>query len=226
MWSLPIRDQVNDRPLTPKNAALILIDYQPVQVNSVASMDRQMLVNNIVGVAKLGVAFGLPIVLSSVNVTTGINKPTIPQLRRVLGNVTTHDRTTINAWEDAEFVQAVRTANRKKLIMAALWTEPCLTFPALDALSEGYEVYPVVDAVGRHVARSSPGGAAPYRTGRSQADRLGAVGVRTATRLGTQGHRAGVHGRLHINGKHDGTRAFLRTGQRNARDVAAAIAGQ
>jgi nicotinamidase-related amidase len=148
MGSLPIWDQVNDRLLTPKNAALILIDYQPVQVNSVASMDRQTLVNNIVGVAKLGVAFGLPIVFSSVNVKTGINKPSIPQLRRVLGNVTTYDRTTINAWEDAEFVQAVRAANRKKLIMAALWTEACLTFPALDALSEGYEVYPVVDAVG------------------------------------------------------------------------------
>jgi len=148
MASLPIRDQVNDQLLTPRNAALIIIDYQPVQVNSIASMDRQTLVNNIVGVAKLGVAFGLPIVLSTVNVKTGINKPSIPQLRKVLRNVTTYDRTTINAWEDAEFIQAVRAANRKKLIMAALWTEACLTFPALDALNEGYEVYPVVDAVG------------------------------------------------------------------------------
>jgi nicotinamidase-related amidase len=58
------------------------------------------------------------------------------------------DRTSINAWEDAEFVAAVRATDRKKLIIAALWTEACLTFPTLDALREGYEVYPVVDAVG------------------------------------------------------------------------------
>jgi len=111
-------------------------------------MDRQMLVNNIVGVAKLGVAFGLPIVFSSVNVKTGLNKPPIAQLRKVLGNITTYDRTTINAWEDTEFNEAVKATKRKKLIIAALWTEACLTYPALDALREGYEVYPVVDAVG------------------------------------------------------------------------------
>ena len=58
-----------------------------------------------------------------------------------------YDRTTINAWEDVEFLEAVKATKRKKLIMAALWTEACLLFPTLDALKEGYEVYPVVDAV-------------------------------------------------------------------------------
>jgi nicotinamidase-related amidase len=65
-----------------------------------------------------------------------------------LPGVESFDRTTINAWEDVEFNKAVKATGRKKLIMAALWTEACLTFPALDALHEGYEVYPVVDAVG------------------------------------------------------------------------------
>ena len=148
MTSQAVRDPLKDELLTPQNAALIIIDFQPVQVNSIASMDRQMLVNNIVGVAKLGVAFGLPIVFSSVNVKTGLNKPPIAQLRKVLGNITTYDRTTINAWEDTEFNEAVKATKRKKLIIAALWTEACLTYPALDALREGYEVYPVVDAVG------------------------------------------------------------------------------
>jgi nicotinamidase-related amidase len=147
MASLPIRDQLKDELLTPLNSALIIIDYQPVQVNSINSMDRQTLVDNIVGVAKLGLAYKLPIVFSTVNVKTGFNKPAIPQLRKVLGNAP-YDRTTINAWEDADFVQAVRATGRRKLIMAALWTEACLTFPALDALREGYEVYPVADAVG------------------------------------------------------------------------------
>ena len=148
MASEPIRDPSKDQLLTPKNSALIIIDYQPVQVNSIASMDRQLLVNNIVGVAKIGLAYGLPIVHSTVNVKTGLNKSPIPQLRKVLKDLPTYDRTSINSWEDVEFVEAVKATGRKKLIMTALWTEACLTFPALDALREGFEVYPVVDAVG------------------------------------------------------------------------------
>jgi nicotinamidase-related amidase len=83
-----------------------------------------------------------------VNVKTGLNKPPIPQIRKVLDGIPTIDRTTINSWEDVEFVAAVKATGRKKLIMTALWTEACLTFPALDALAEGYEVYVVADAVG------------------------------------------------------------------------------
>lgn len=148
MASEPIRDPVKDELLTPQNSAFILIDYQPVQVNSIASMDRQLLVNHIVGAAKAAVAYGLPIVHSTVNVKTGLNKPPIPQLREVLGRFPTYDRTTINSWEDVEFRQAVEATGRRKLIMTALWTEACLTFPALDALEAGYEVYVVADAVG------------------------------------------------------------------------------
>lgn len=148
MASERIRDPKTDHLLTPQNAAFIIIDYQPVQVNSIASMDRQLLVNNIVGASKAAVAYGLPIVHSTVNVKTGLNKPPIPQLRRVLDKFPTYDRTTINSWEDVEFREAVEATGRRKLIMTALWTEACLTFPALDALKEGYEVYVVADAVG------------------------------------------------------------------------------
>lgn len=100
MASEPIRDSVKDELLTPKNAALIIIDYQPPQVNSIASMDRQNLVDNIVSVAKIGLAHGLPIIHSTVNVKTGLNKPPIPQVRKVLAKIETIDRTTINSWED------------------------------------------------------------------------------------------------------------------------------
>ena len=124
MSSEPIRDPVKDQLLTPKNSALIIIDYQPVQVNSIASMDRQKLIDNIVGVAKIGLAYGLPIIHSTVNVKTGLNKPPIPQLRKVLADIETIDRTSINSWEDVEFVRAVKAAGRKKLIMTALWTKP------------------------------------------------------------------------------------------------------
>ena len=148
MTSEPMRDPVTDRLLTPKNAAFIVIDYQPVQVNSIASMDRQLLVNNIVGASKAAVVYGLPIIHSTVNVKTGLNKPPIPQLRKALDRFPTYDRTSINSWEDVDFRKAVEATGRKKLIMTALWTEACLTFPALDALAAGYEVYVVADAVG------------------------------------------------------------------------------
>ncbi|RFP18769.1 MULTISPECIES: hydrolase [unclassified Duganella] len=148
MTSETIRDPAGDHLLTPQNSAFVVIDYQPVQVNSIASMDRQLLINNIVGASKAAVAYGLPIIHSTVNVQTGLNKPPIPQLRKVLDGYPTIDRTTINSWEDVEFRQAVAATGRKKLIMTALWTEACLTFPALDALAAGYEVYVVADAVG------------------------------------------------------------------------------
>ncbi len=148
MTSLPIRNPTRDSLLTPENSALVIIDYQPVQVTSVASMDRQVLVSNITTVAKAAVLYKIPIILSTVNVKTGKNKPTIHQLREVLPTTPELDRTTINAWEDKEFVDAVKATGRKKLIMTALWTEACLTFPALDAMEEGFEVYPVIDAVG------------------------------------------------------------------------------
>lgn len=148
MSSYPVRDPVRDHLLTPGNATLLIIDYQPVQVNSINSMPRKQLVSNICIVAKLAMAFKIPIVLSTVNVTTGINKETIPSLKKVLHNVPSIDRTSINAWEDKEFYEAVMATERKKLLMAALWTEACLTFPTLDAMKEGFEVYPIVDAVG------------------------------------------------------------------------------
>jgi len=148
MTSQPIRDQVEDHLITPKNSALLIIDFQPPQVSSIASMDHRTLVGNIVAVARLAKLYALPIVLSTVNVKTRGNPPTIHQLAEVLAGIEAFDRTTINAWEDEEFVTAVKATGRKKLIMTALWTEACLTFPALDALREGYEVYPVVDAVG------------------------------------------------------------------------------
>ena len=148
MASEPIRDPIKDRHLTPKNAAFVIIDYQPVQVNSIASMDRQLLLNNIVGCSRAAVAYGLPIVHSTVNVKTGLNKPPVPHVQKALAEYPTYDRTSINSWEDVEFRKAVEETGRKKLVMTALWTEACLTFPAIDALAEGYEVYVPVDAVG------------------------------------------------------------------------------
>lgn len=148
MTSEAIRDPLTDHLLTPQNSAFVIIDYQPIQVSSIRSMNQQELVFNIVHTAKAAVNYKLPIVHSTVNVASGRNKPPIQPLMDVLGAFPTYDRTTINSWEDVEFKKAVMATGRKKLIMTALWTEACLTFPALDALREGYEVYAVADAVG------------------------------------------------------------------------------
>ena len=154
MTSEPMRDPTTDHLLTPHNSALIIIDYQPLQVSSVASMDRRELVINIMAVTRLAKLFGLPTVLSTVNVKAKGSEPTIHQLRDLLPDTSELDRTTIKAWEDQEFLKAVKAPGPKKLIMTALWTEACLTFPALDALKDGYDVYMVVDAVGGTSAKA------------------------------------------------------------------------
>jgi nicotinamidase-related amidase len=148
MTSAPVRDQQSDHLLTPQNAALVLIDYQPSQLAAVRSMDRDLLLKNAVSTVRAIKTFGVPVVHSTVNVAAGRGKPTLPELASLLTDDKPLDRTTVNSWEDIEFVQAVHATGRRKLIICALWTEICMAFTALDALREGYEVYPVVDAIG------------------------------------------------------------------------------
>src|ERR1700724_421119 len=146
MTSAPIRDPLADHLITPQNAALLLIDYQPSQVASVRSMDQDLLVKNAVSTVRAIKTFGVPVVHSTVNVASG-QGPTLPELAGLLTDDKPLDRTTVNSWEDVEFLQAVRATGRRKLIICALWTEVCMAFTALDALHDGYDVYPVVDAI-------------------------------------------------------------------------------
>ena len=148
MTSEAIRDPLADHLITPQNSALVLIDYQPEQIATVRSMDHDLLIKNAVSTVRAAKAFDVPIVHSTVNVASGQVKPTIDELATLLEDDPPLDRTTVNSWEDTEFVEAVRATGRQKLIFAALWTEVCMAFAALDALREGFEVYPVVDAIG------------------------------------------------------------------------------
>jgi nicotinamidase-related amidase len=147
MTSAPVRDPLADHLLTPENAAFLLIDYQPAQLAAVRSMDHALLMKNAVSTVRTIKTFGVPVVHSTVNVASGQGS-TLPELAGLLAEDKPLDRTTVNSWEDIEFVQAVHATGRRKLIICALWTEICMAFTALDALREGYEVYPVVDAVG------------------------------------------------------------------------------
>jgi nicotinamidase-related amidase len=145
--STMVRDPLADHLLTPQNAALAVIDYQPSQISAVRSMDADVLLKNIMSTVKLAKLFDVPVVHSTINATGG-SGPTAPELADLLEDDPPIDRTTMNAWEDPAFVDAVRATGRRKLILCALWTEICMSFPALDALREGYDVYTVTDAIG------------------------------------------------------------------------------
>ena len=187
----PIRDP--DWLLTPYNAVLALIDYQPEQYTGVGSVGHGELLANVTVLGRIATAFELPVVLSTVYVKHGMSG-TNPELREALPGVPEIDRTTLNSWEDPDFRAAVESHGRKKLIIAGLWTEVCVAFPTLDALRAGYEVYVVVDAIGgvsrvahdAAVARMTQAGAVPISVlglacelqrdwGRPGADRLRGV---------------------------------------------------
>lgn len=148
MNSNPIRQTANEGLLTPENTAWLVMDYQPAQIRSIRSTDRAYLIARIVSLARLAALYRLPTVLSTLQIREGDFQDTIPVLRRELGSIPSCRRTAINAWEDGNFHQAVQAVGRKKLLVTALWTETGLAFPVLDALAEGFEVYPVIDAVG------------------------------------------------------------------------------
>jgi nicotinamidase-related amidase len=132
--------------LTPTNCALILIDHQPFQFAGLRSHDTQTIINNVVGLAKAAKIFGVPTLLSTVVEDKG--GYLIKQLQDVFPEQKPIDRTFINTWEDERVVAWVRRTGRKKIVMAALWTEICLAMPVIHALGEGYEVYIVTDASG------------------------------------------------------------------------------
>lgn len=142
----PIRS--DDHLISPDNAALVLIDYQPEQVGTVRSTSPELMMLNTIAVARAARAFEVPVVLSTVGVEMGVNTGTIAELRDELPDVPEVDRTTLNSWEDPDFRAAVEATGRRKILMTGLWTEVCVAFPTLDMLREGYEIYPVVDAIG------------------------------------------------------------------------------
>jgi len=143
----PIRDPRTDHLLTPQNAVVALIDYQPEQYAGVASVGHGELLANVTMLGRIATAFEVPVVLSTVYVKHGMSG-TNAELLEALRGVPEIDRTTMNAWEDPDFRGAVERTGRKKLVIAGLWTEVCVAFPTLDALRDGYDVFVVVDAIG------------------------------------------------------------------------------
>ena len=132
-----------------EDAALILIDYQKEMFDTVRSETPAELIDlNVRLLIKAANAFNMPIVLSTVGVEMGINHPTRQSILDELPGINVIDRSSMNAWEDKAFREAVKKTGRKRLIFGALYTEICLAFPVVDALADGYDVTFVVDAVG------------------------------------------------------------------------------
>lgn len=134
---------------TYEDTALILIDYQKEMFDTVRSETPADLIDlNVRLLIKAAKAFGMPIILSTVGVEMGVNSPTRQSILDELPGVTAIDRSSMNAWEDKAFLEAVEATGKKRLIFGALYTEICLAYPVIEALKDGYDVSYVVDAVG------------------------------------------------------------------------------
>ena len=131
-----------------KQCALLLIDYQPGVMSFIRSQDPKAAELNARYLSKAAVAFGIPIVLSTVGVQMGANQPTLVSLRNEIPDVPEIDRSSMDSWADRGFVEAVKKTGRKRLVMAGILTEVCLAYPVVAALKDGYEVSIVTDASG------------------------------------------------------------------------------
>jgi nicotinamidase-related amidase len=143
-----VRPKLSEKGLlTPDNCVVTLIDLQPQMLFGVSNFDRQSVINNNVALAKAARVFGVPVVLSTVE-TKSFSGNTWPQVLAALGNPAPIERTSMNSWDDKNFVAAVEKTGRKKIVLAGLWTETCVALPTIQAIHDGYEVYVVEDCCG------------------------------------------------------------------------------
>ena len=134
--------------LTPQNSQLLFIDQQPQMAFGVQSIDRQVLKNNVVGLAKAAKLFGIPTTITSVE-SQSFSGFTYPELLDVFPGQLVLERTSMNSWDDQKVRDALAANGRKKIVVSGLWTEVCNNTFALSAMLEGdYEIYMVEDASG------------------------------------------------------------------------------
>jgi nicotinamidase-related amidase len=133
--------------LTPDNCLLTLIDLQPQMLFGVGNFDRQAVINNNLVLAKASRVFNIPTVLSTVE-TKSFSGNMWPQIEAVFPGRAPIERTTMNSWDDRNFVAAVEKTGRKKIVLAGLWTETCVALATVQALYDGYEVFVVEDCCG------------------------------------------------------------------------------
>ena len=154
--------------LSSQDIALTLLDYQPAMFFGVESHDRLSIVHNVAILAKTAKLFEVPTVLSTI-AKESFSGPNLREITEVFPTEPVIDRTSINAWIDANYRKAIAETKRKRIVIAGLWTEACVLFPALELLAAGYEVFVPTDACGdvskeaheRAVTRMVQAGAVP-----------------------------------------------------------------
>jgi nicotinamidase-related amidase len=133
--------------LTPHNCVVALIDLQPQMLFGVSNFDRQSIINHNVALSKAARVFNVPVVLTTVE-TKAFSGFMWPQIQAVFENQAPIERSSMNSWDDENFVAAIKDTGRKKIVLAGLWTETCVALPTVQALHDGYEVYVVEDCCG------------------------------------------------------------------------------
>ena len=133
--------------LTPDNCVVALIDFQPQMLFGTSNFDRQGIINNVVALAKATRVFDVPVVLSTVE-TKSFSGNMWPQLKAIYPNQAPIERTSMNSWDDKNFVAAIEKTGKKKIVLAGLWTETCVALPTVQAIYDGYEVFVVEDCCG------------------------------------------------------------------------------
>jgi nicotinamidase-related amidase len=132
---------------TAEDTAVVFIDHQPQMTFGVANIDRAMLINNVTMLAKAAKEFGVPSVITAVE-TEVFSGYVWPQLLDVFPGQPVIERTSMNSWDDEAFRAAVRATGRRNILMTGLWTEVCVTWPTINMLGEGYNIYVVDDCCG------------------------------------------------------------------------------
>jgi nicotinamidase-related amidase len=132
---------------TPQDSAIVFIDQQPQMLFGASNMDRAMLINNVALIAKAAKEFKVPAVLTSVE-TESFSGYVWPQLLDVFPGQPVIERTSMNSWDSMEFRKAIEATGRKNILMTGLWTEVCITWPTIEMLGAGYNIYVVEDCCG------------------------------------------------------------------------------
>lgn len=133
--------------LTPENCVVTMIDLQPQMLFGVANFDRQNIIDMNVSLGKAAKIFDVPVILSTVE-TKGFSGNIWPQVQAIFPKQLPIERSSMNAWDDKNFVAAVEKTGRKKIVLAGLWTETCVALPTVQAIHDGYEIYVVEDCCG------------------------------------------------------------------------------
>ena len=133
--------------LTPDNCVVAIIDLQPQMLFGVANFDRQTIINNNVALLKAAKVFDVPVVLSTVE-TKSFSGNMWPQIQAIYPEQTPIERSSMNSWDDQNFVAAIEKSGKKKIVLSGLWTETCVALPTVQAIHDSYEVYVVEDCCG------------------------------------------------------------------------------